>query len=65
MAGVDVPLQPLAHQYARTKPLPQLAEATSEASRPILRFQDRDLYFREHTDRLGIGSYAHKPLPVD
>jgi glycine cleavage system aminomethyltransferase T/glycine/D-amino acid oxidase-like deaminating enzyme len=77
MAGVDVPLQPLAHQYAKTKPLPALAEATAEttaeatadatteASKPILRFQDRDLYFREHTDRIGIGSYAHKPLPVD
>ncbi|MET9566444.1 GcvT family protein [Streptomyces tauricus] len=65
MAGVDVPLQPLAHQYARTRPLPQLAGAMAEASRPILRFQDRDLYFREHTDRIGIGSYAHRPLPVD
>ncbi|MFF3000029.1 FAD-dependent oxidoreductase [Streptomyces sp. NPDC057950] len=65
MAGVDVPLQPLAHQYAKTKRLPELAGATAEASRPILRFQDRDLYFREHTDRIGIGSYAHKPLPVD
>ncbi|MFG2478088.1 FAD-dependent oxidoreductase [Streptomyces fagopyri] len=65
MAGVDVPLQPLAHQYVKTKRLPELAEATAEASRPILRHQDRDLYFREHTDRIGIGSYAHKPLPVD
>ncbi|MEU0034841.1 FAD-dependent oxidoreductase [Streptomyces sp. NPDC006333] len=65
MAGVDVPLQPLAHQYAKTKRLPELADATAEASKPILRFQDRDLYFREHTDRIGIGSYAHRPLPVD
>ncbi|WP_310727831.1 FAD-dependent oxidoreductase [Streptomyces sp. N2A] len=68
MAGVDVPLLPLAHQYAKTKPLPELAGANdsrTEASKPILRFQDRDLYFREHTDRIGIGSYAHRPLPVD
>ncbi|CAL9386420.1 GcvT family protein [Streptomyces sp. enrichment culture] len=65
MARVDVPLQPLAHQYARTGPLPGLGGATAEASKPILRFQDRDLYFREHGDRLGIGSYAHRPLPVD
>ncbi|MEI5103880.1 FAD-dependent oxidoreductase [Streptomyces sp. PmtG] len=68
MAGVDVPLQPLAHQYAWTRPLPGLAgvnDPRTEASRPILRFQDRDLYFREHTDRVGIGSYAHRPLPVD
>ncbi|PBC64968.1 sarcosine dehydrogenase [Streptomyces sp. Tue6028] len=65
MAGVDVPLQPLAHQYAKTRPLSELAGAVAEASRPILRFQDRDLYFREHHDRIGIGSYAHRPLPVD
>jgi glycine cleavage system aminomethyltransferase T len=36
-----------------------------EASAPILRHQDRDLYFREHGDRIGIGSYAHDPIPVD
>ncbi|MFF1699891.1 FAD-dependent oxidoreductase [Streptomyces sp. NPDC058257] len=68
MAGVDIPLLPLAHQYAKTAPLPELAgvnDPRTEASKPILRFQDRDLYFREHTDRIGIGSYAHRPLPVD
>ncbi|MEU6680535.1 FAD-dependent oxidoreductase [Streptomyces sp. NPDC046925] len=68
MAGVDIPLLPLAHQYAKTEPLPGLAgvnDPRTEASKPILRFQDRDLYFREHTDRIGIGSYAHRPLPVD
>ena len=36
-----------------------------EAGLPILRHQDQDLYFREHVDRLGIGSYAHRPMPVD
>ncbi|MEZ0069728.1 glycine cleavage system aminomethyltransferase T/glycine/D-amino acid oxidase-like deaminating enzyme [Streptacidiphilus sp. MAP12-20] len=68
MAGLTVPLVPLAHQYARTTPLAALAGVNSEAleaSRPILRHQDRDLYFREHVDRLGIGSYAHRPLTVD
>ncbi|MEN8652688.1 FAD-dependent oxidoreductase [Streptomyces sp. 21So2-11] len=68
MAGVDIPLLPLAHQYAKTTPLAELAGVNNprtEASRPILRHQDRDLYFREHTDRIGIGSYAHRPLPVD
>ncbi|NGO70449.1 FAD-dependent oxidoreductase [Streptomyces boncukensis] len=74
MAGVEVPLLPLAHQYAHTAPLPELPAAAGpgadEAVRPILRHQDRDLYFREHLDahggpRLGIGTYAHRPLPVD
>ncbi|SEF66904.1 Glycine cleavage system T protein (aminomethyltransferase) [Nonomuraea solani] len=58
MAGLTVPLLPLAHQYAKTGPLPARFEG------PILRHQDRDLYFRQHGDRLGIGSYAHRPMPV-
>ncbi|WP_410640432.1 GcvT family protein [Amycolatopsis sp. lyj-346] len=81
MAGMDVPLLPLAHQYAKTGPVAELAGRNStdgfsagksasnreeaEASLPILRHQDQDLYFREHVDRLGIGSYAHRPMPVD
>ncbi|UGY94779.1 GcvT family protein [Streptomyces gobiensis] len=67
MAGVTVPLLPVAHQYARTAPL--TVPTGSVAGRPILRFQDRDLYFREHSEagniRIGMGSYAHRPMPVD
>jgi len=65
LVGLTVPLQPMAHQYAKTGPLAALAGQEIEASKPILRHQDRDLYFREHGDRLGIGSYAHRPMPVD
>ncbi|WP_410568234.1 GcvT family protein [Amycolatopsis sp. cmx-4-61] len=68
MVGMDVPLLPLAHQYAKTGQLAELAGRNTEgaeASLPILRHQDQDLYFREHVDRLGIGSYAHRPMPVD
>ncbi|RCV48623.1 GcvT family protein [Marinitenerispora sediminis] len=67
MAGVTVPLLPMAHQYAVTGPVAALAAGADphlETSRPILRHQDRDLYFREHGDRVGIGSYAHRPMPV-
>lgn len=66
--GLRVPLVPMAHQYARTTPLPELragASPAQEARLPILRHQGRDLYFREHVDRLGIGSYAHRAMPVD
>ncbi|MEV4834835.1 FAD-dependent oxidoreductase [Nonomuraea sp. NPDC049486] len=59
LAGLTVPLQPLAHQYARSGPL-----AGSPGIGPILRHQDRDLYFRHHGDRVGVGSYAHRPMPV-
>ncbi|MEO3788822.1 FAD-dependent oxidoreductase [Nonomuraea sp. B10E15] len=58
MAGLTVPLLPLAHQYAKSGPLALQPEG------PILRHQDRDLYFRQHGDRIGIGSYAHRPMPV-
>ncbi|WP_238547303.1 GcvT family protein [Actinoplanes friuliensis] len=59
LAGVPVPLLPMAHQYVRTAPVDAELPAT------ILRHQDRDLYFRSHDDRLGIGSYLHRPMPVD
>jgi glycine cleavage system aminomethyltransferase T/glycine/D-amino acid oxidase-like deaminating enzyme len=67
LVGMSVPLVPLAHQYARTTPVPALtgrADELTETGRPILRHQDADLYFREHVDRIGIGSYAHRPMPV-
>ncbi|GHD13556.1 GcvT family protein [Zhihengliuella salsuginis] len=67
MVGTAVPLLPLAHQFAWTTPAPSLAgvnELPSGASRPILRYQDRDLYYREWGETIGIGSYAHRPMAV-
>lgn len=68
MIGLQVPLLPLAHQYVKTTALPELLgrnELPNGARLPILRYQDKDLYYREHGDRIGIGSYAHRPMPVD
>jgi glycine cleavage system aminomethyltransferase T/glycine/D-amino acid oxidase-like deaminating enzyme len=68
MAGLTIPLLPLAHQYAKTGPVPAMAgvnDLVLEASRPILRHQDQDLYYREHGDRIGIGYYGHRPMPAD
>ncbi|MDN5749194.1 MAG: FAD-dependent oxidoreductase [Pseudonocardia sp.] len=67
MVGMEVPLLPLAHQYARTGQIAELVgrnDDLAEAGLPVLRHQDEDLYFREHGDRLGIGTYAHRPMPV-
>ncbi|MGW4589362.1 GcvT family protein [Amycolatopsis thermoflava] len=67
MVGMRVPLLPLAHQYVRTGQVADLVgrnDELTEAGLPILRHQDRDLYYREHVDCLGIGSYAHRPMPV-
>ncbi|MFI5838315.1 FAD-dependent oxidoreductase [Catenuloplanes sp. NPDC051500] len=59
LVGQPVPLLPMAHQYATTGP------AGAGGDLPILRHQDRDLYFRGYNDgRLGIGSYSHRPIPV-
>lgn len=64
MVGMSVPLLPMAHQYVRTGQVPELAGPARGLRLPILRHQDQDLYFRTHGDRLGIGSYAHRPIPV-
>jgi glycine cleavage system aminomethyltransferase T/glycine/D-amino acid oxidase-like deaminating enzyme len=67
MVGMRIPLLPMAHQYVKTTTVPQLKgrnELPNGASLPILRHQDQDIYYREHGDRLGIGYYGHRPMPV-
>ena len=64
MAGVSIPLVPMQHQFVWTAPLPQLRGETREIIFPILRHQDRDMYFRHQRDRYGVGSYQHRPMPV-
>jgi dimethylglycine oxidase len=64
MAGMTLPLTPVAHQLAWTSAVPGLEDHANEASRPILRHQDADLYFRERHDTLGIGYYGHRPMPT-
>ncbi|PXY23334.1 sarcosine dehydrogenase [Prauserella coralliicola] len=67
LVGMTVPLLPLAHQYVRTGQLAELVGRNDEhieARMPILRHQDHDLYYREHNDCLGIGTYAHRPMPA-
>ena len=71
MVGVQIPLLPLAHQYAKTTAVPALAGRSINSSMngmnaelPILRHQDQDLYYREHGDQYGIGYYGHRPMPV-
>ena len=68
MAGLPVPLLPMAHQYVKTTPVPGVAARNNPpngAKLPILRYQDQDLYYREHGDQYGIGYYGHRPIPVN
>ncbi|MBX6384040.1 MAG: GcvT family protein [Microbispora sp.] len=64
MVGMPLPLTPLAHQLAWTGQVPDLAGRTEEATLPILRHQDADLYYRQRFDGIGIGYYGHRPMPV-
>lgn len=65
MAGISIPLMPCQHLYARTAPLPELSQETREVVHPILRHQDKSMYFRQHAACYGFGTYRHPPLLVD
>jgi len=65
MAGVPIPLQPLQHLVGITDPLPELSGETGWQSMPIVRHQDRSMYFRQDYRRYVIGVYRHEPVLVD
>jgi glycine/D-amino acid oxidase-like deaminating enzyme len=65
MVGEVIPLTPVQHQYVKTAPIPELAGETEEVNFPMVRHQDHAMYFRQHGDCWGIGSYQHEPLLVD
>lgn len=65
MVDVDIPLMPCAHQYLVSDELDELAGADREIEQPILRHQDASLYFRQHGESYGVGSYNHEPLLVE
>lgn len=62
LAGVPIPQVPCEHLYVRTTPIAELAGAQAELEMPIVRAQDRDLYFRQHRNAYGGGSYSHEPM---
>ncbi len=64
--GTPMPLFPGEHQYIHTTPVPALDSlGDAEVSMPITAFDDLSLYFRQHGDHIGIGSYAHEARLVD
>ena len=58
LAGVDVPIIPMAHQYLLTKPL-----AGVTADMPTMRDPDNLVYFREEVGGLCMGGYERDPDP--
>jgi glycine cleavage system aminomethyltransferase T/glycine/D-amino acid oxidase-like deaminating enzyme len=67
MLGSSIPLTPCEHLYTITTAVPDLAgvDPAVEATHPMMRDQDRAMYYRQHGDRYGVGSYQHVPLLVD
>ena len=65
MFGMTKAFQPLAHQLAWTEDIASLADQTQEITIPIMRHQGEDLYFRQRFNAMGIGSYLHRPLPIE
>ena len=65
MAGVTLPLQPMRHQFALTESIPEMEEEVLQYRHPVLRHQDRAMYFRQEGKSYIIGSYDHEPLLVD
>lgn len=64
-ADIKLPLMAVEHQYLISEPLPELAGETRFVAHPILRHQDARMYFRQHADAYGVGSYNHEPLLVN
>jgi len=62
MVGVNIPLMPCEHQYAITESLAELEGTENEVEYAGFRQQEASLYFRQHGEGYGIGSYNHEPL---
>jgi sarcosine dehydrogenase len=58
MAGINVPLQPVKHQYIVTEKIEGLA-----TDAPTLRDPDRFTYFKEEVGGLVMGGYEQNPIP--
>ncbi len=56
MAGINVPLQPVKHQYIITETIPGLA-----TDAPTIRDPDRRTYFKEEVGGLVLGGYEPNP----
>ncbi len=58
MAGINVPIQPVQHQYIVTGPVPGITPDTATVRDP-----DRRIYFKEEVGGLVMGGYEPDPLP--
>ena len=62
MAGLDLPLVPVQHQYLVTKSVPEVQALTREI--PVLRHLEGSFYLRQERDGLLIGPYESQSAMV-
>ncbi|MEM7091920.1 MAG: FAD-dependent oxidoreductase [Actinomycetota bacterium] len=62
--GTVMPLFPGQHQYIHTTPVEMFADHQAEVEIPVSTFDDLSIYFRQHGDHIGIGSYDHPAMLV-
>ena len=58
LAGIEVPVVPMAHQYAITRP-----RSPVPSTLPTMRDPDRLVYFREEVGGMIVGGYERNPDP--
>ena len=63
--GMTLPLTTKWHQYAETTPLAELAGQAPGDLHPVIRHQDRAMYFRQEGESHILGSYDHEPIPLE
>lgn len=59
MTGLELPLFPVAHPYVYSAP------ASSWEPGPFVRWPEHHVYARVHSDRLGTGTYDHRPVNIE
>lgn len=67
LLGVEIPMLPVEHGLGFSMPVRSLTDldTETEVARPMLRHQDHAMYLREWGDRIVVGAYEHRPLPVE
>jgi glycine cleavage system aminomethyltransferase T/glycine/D-amino acid oxidase-like deaminating enzyme len=65
MAGASIPLTPMVHQMIDIGPVPRFENSTAMVEYPVVRDMDNNMYERQEGTGLEIGSYAHRPIPLD
>lgn len=61
LAGSDLPIIPMLHQYVVTEQLAEVATLGSE--HPVIRDREGSFYFRQERNALLVGPYEATPLP--